>query len=754
MTLRSDHCRGSQTILVCNDCRLEHVSAIATDVPADRLFARIQKSPVIFVGISNAGLLGADFGGSRFTRDRQSISERNDDATMDTQTTLFTDRAKTVFSPAARPLQFYLLVGSLWSLLIAHTSAQVPTFLIPRNANWKYATGDTKPPDGWKNAEFDDATWKAGPAGFGYGDEDDATVLADMPGNYTAVYIRRHFEVQQPDGIESLYLYVQFDDGFIAYLNGKQIAIAAVKRDSNRIRVEQHEAAGYEAFEIRNAKSLLKRGTNLLAIEGHNVSLDSSDFSLHPLLATSKIDDPATSLSVADFLADIDELERRLLDQSSYLTRLGFDHHTALSKLRQSINSETKLDRFRSDVEKLVMQIGDCHASVHSTIPLPMSRSLPLRPADTASGVAALGINLDQPLDLDCPYLETLDGLPLQRWLDVAAAYVPRGSPQLVRRRALERLGQIDLLREELQLPASEFVTIGLRSAEGSQHSTRRLRLTNQGYAVAQVRLRPSRMLAGQVGYLRIAAMDDRLIESTVNAIKRFRDTNGLIIDVRNNSGGNYGIMRGIYGFFVPDDTPPHVTNIAAFRLSKTFGRDHIEYRPTFRADWDGWNQQERDAIRHAAANFKPSWQLPKDQFSEWHYMVLSRERSGRASGAGDYFFYNKPVVVLSNAGSFSAADGFLNAFADLPQVRIVGEPSGGGSGATRQFQLPKTRLDIALSSMASYRPNGKLFDGSGIEVDLAVQPRLEDYTSDTDSVLERGISVIKEQSQNQRHPK
>jgi hypothetical protein len=74
------------------------------------------------------------------------------------------------------------------------------------------------------------------------------------------------------------------------------------------------------------------------------------------------------------------------------------------------------------------------------------------------------------------------------------------------------------------------------------------------------------------------------------------------------------------------------------------------------------------------------------------------------------------PLLFSPNAGSFSAADGFLNAFADLPQVTIVGEPSG-GSSATRQFQLPRTRLVIALSSMASFQPNGKLFRGSLTQV-------------------------------------
>ena len=255
------------------------------------------------------------------------------------------------------------------------------------------------------------------------------------------------------------------------------------------------------------------------------------------------------------------------------------------------------------------------------------------------------------------------------------------------------------------------------------------------------------RKLEGNIGYVRIPAMDNRLVEPVVGAIKRFRDTDGLIIDVRGNGGGTYAIMRGIYGFFVPDGAKPYVTNIAAYRLSAQFGENHIAYRPTYRASWEGWSGPERAAIQRAAAAFDPQWQPPAGKFSEWHYMLLSRQRSGRGGPdtVDDYFFYDKPVVVLCNAASFSATDGFLSAFADLPQVTIVGEPSGGGSGATRRFQLPNTLVVVALSSMASFRSNGKTFDGNGVEVDISVKPTLEDFVTGSDSVLQRGMAVIRD---------
>jgi len=80
---------------------------------------------------------------------------------------------------------------------------------------------------------------------------------------------------------------------------------------------------------------------------------------------------------------------------------------------------------------------------------------------------------------------------------------------------------------------------------------------------------------------------------------------------------------------------------------------------------------------------------------------------------------------VLSNAAYFSATDGFLSAFGELPQVALIGQASSGGSGATKRFQLPNSGLEVKLSSMASFRSNGKLFDGNGIAVDIPVSRTL-----------------------------
>ena len=233
-----------------------------------------------------------------------------------------------------------------------------------------------------------------------------------------------------------------------------------------------------------------------------------------------------------------------------------------------------------------------------------------------------------------------------------------------------------DVMQRELAIPKTKTVTIGLRSEDGTQHKILKKLVSSQMIPPAQINPGPSRTLDGNIGYIRIPQMDNRLTELIVDQIKEFRETSGLIIDVRNNSGGRYGILQAIYGFFVPDDAMPYVTNIAAYRLSHRFSKDHIAYRPTYRANWKGWSEAERKAIAAARTIFKPEWSPPKNKFSDWHYMLLSRQRHGRVQSVAsrilgrekgnDYYYYDKPVVVLCNASSFSATDGFLSSICRL----------------------------------------------------------------------------------------
>ncbi|MDG2382452.1 MAG: PQQ-binding-like beta-propeller repeat protein [Pirellulaceae bacterium] len=156
--------------------------------------------------------------------------------------------------------------------------------VIHAHAKWRYLAGKD-PAGSWGKPSFDDSDWKLGQAGFGYGDGDDNTKLKDMEKQYTRVFLRHTFDREQLKDLYSLSLLIRYDDAFIAYLNDREIARSSLKsgRGANAD-VESHEADEFEVFRIKNWRQFLQPGENTIAIEGHNVGLKSSDFTLDPYL--------------------------------------------------------------------------------------------------------------------------------------------------------------------------------------------------------------------------------------------------------------------------------------------------------------------------------------------------------------------------------------------------------------------------------------------------------------------------------------
>ena len=156
------------------------------------------------------------------------------------------------------------------------------TRLVPPGALWRFFRGTASPPSTWIRPEFDDLEWERGPGGFGYGDGDDATVLEDMRNNYLSVFLRTEFTVN-PDEVDELILKVNYDDGFVAYLNGREIArknLSGSRPAYNRAANPNHEANGAEEFDVTSRKRYLVDGINVLAIQAHNGSLNSSDLTI------------------------------------------------------------------------------------------------------------------------------------------------------------------------------------------------------------------------------------------------------------------------------------------------------------------------------------------------------------------------------------------------------------------------------------------------------------------------------------------
>ncbi|MEM7235083.1 MAG: ThuA domain-containing protein [Planctomycetota bacterium] len=178
-------------------------------------------------------------------------------------------------------------------LLSSFACAQVASTLVPADAEWRYFPGTRQPAPGttWTVSGFDDSDWETGRSGFGYGDGDDNTVLNDMQGSYVSVFVRHGFQLDDAkvsdglrDGSLRLVLRVDYDDGFVAYLNGTEVARSGVDGSPPAYDAESssHEAGTPEEFFLPEGTTL--PAANLLALQGHNTDADSSDFSLIPEL--------------------------------------------------------------------------------------------------------------------------------------------------------------------------------------------------------------------------------------------------------------------------------------------------------------------------------------------------------------------------------------------------------------------------------------------------------------------------------------
>jgi hypothetical protein len=173
--------------------------------------------------------------------------------------------------------------------------APPPTPLVSRGDAWHYRKGTSEPQADWKDAPDSglDGTWLTGPGGFGFGDGDDATVLTDMLNGYNTVYIRRSFDI--PAGIDPsrrVVLVMDWDDGFVAYLDGVEVArspnvaVASPLFNSQTVAGQNHEASAGAGgnppttYDLGSVGALLVPGTHVLAVHGLNSDPASSDFSL------------------------------------------------------------------------------------------------------------------------------------------------------------------------------------------------------------------------------------------------------------------------------------------------------------------------------------------------------------------------------------------------------------------------------------------------------------------------------------------
>ena len=154
--------------------------------------------------------------------------------------------------------------------------------------DWKFSIPNAEPSSNWNTIDFDDSAWSSSQGGFGYGDDDDGTIIDPS----ISVFLRKKFMISDLSKLSCAILNADYDDGYVAYLNGTEISRSYNLSEPgtfvpfDETTYYDHEASLYSGglpdyifLDSLLINSLLVNGENVLSVQVHNVGINSSDMS-------------------------------------------------------------------------------------------------------------------------------------------------------------------------------------------------------------------------------------------------------------------------------------------------------------------------------------------------------------------------------------------------------------------------------------------------------------------------------------------
>jgi hypothetical protein len=177
----------------------------------------------------------------------------------------------------------------------------VPKLAINRTPDMKYLDNQVDPgiiPElDWVTEGFDDSSWTSGNYGVGYETAQGADYLITtyVPSLTYSIYTRARFEVEDTGDFRELFIGADFDDGYMAWINGVEVFRSTDMPDfgdpSWDTSANPHESSNattpnYGVLEEITDAGIpqLQTGTNIVAIGVWNYNVGSSDLVLVPIL--------------------------------------------------------------------------------------------------------------------------------------------------------------------------------------------------------------------------------------------------------------------------------------------------------------------------------------------------------------------------------------------------------------------------------------------------------------------------------------
>ncbi|MBQ7512142.1 MAG: S41 family peptidase [Prevotella sp.] len=199
------------------------------------------------------------------------------------------------------------------------------------------------------------------------------------------------------------------------------------------------------------------------------------------------------------------------------------------------------------------------------------------------------------------------------------------------------------------------------------------------------------RVLDDNIGYVRCSSFENAIGEGNLDEIlSYFILCRGLIIDIRNNGGGELTTAERLASRFV------HEKTLVGYMRHKT-GRGHGDF-----------------------SAMEPRYLEPSSNV-RWY----------------------KKVCVLTNRSVYSAANSFAVMMRALPNVTLVGDRTGGGSGMPMSSSLPNG-WNVRYSACPMYDSNGQHTE-FGVDPDVWVSLSDVSTAQNRDDIIESARKMLSE---------
>lgn len=161
--------------------------------------------------------------------------------------------------------------------------------LVSRDTEYHYFSGTSEPDPYWYLPGFDDSGWTVDTGYIGYGYDREDVLIADSA---SSIYLRYRIQIDNPSDFHEANFFADFDDGYIAYLNGKEIVRVNLDKSAshfafNDLTIRSHAIQTYNwdpsfpmlgyYLDSLQLDSCLVQGENILAVHILNDSLEGSD---------------------------------------------------------------------------------------------------------------------------------------------------------------------------------------------------------------------------------------------------------------------------------------------------------------------------------------------------------------------------------------------------------------------------------------------------------------------------------------------